>query len=324
MKVIVVGGAGYVGCELTKLLLKNDYKVTVYDLFIYGDNLKEHQNLTKIKGDIRDKKLLEKIVTNCDVLIHLACISNDPSFDLDPELGKSINFDPFEHLVKISKDNGVKKFIYASSSSVYGIKDDENVNETFSLKPLTDYSKFKAMCEEILLKYNDKNFNCCIIRPATCCGYSDRQRLDLVVNILTNHGYNNKLIKVFGGSQMRPNINIKDMCNSYLHVMRSLEKNINGQVFNVGFENMPVIEIAKLVKKVLGGDINILQEKSNDLRSYHISSAKIEKILNFKNEFNIEDAILDLKNAFDNNLLIDSMSNKNYFNIHKMKHLNLK
>ena len=128
MKVIVVGGAGYVGCELTKLLLKNDYKVTVYDLFIYGDNLKEHQNLTKIKGDIRDKKLLEKIVTNCDVLIHLACISNDPSFDLDPELGKSINFDPFEHLVKISKDNGVKKFIYASSSSVYGIKDDENVS----------------------------------------------------------------------------------------------------------------------------------------------------------------------------------------------------
>ena len=196
-KVLLIGGAGYVGSELTKLLLLKNYEVTVYDLFIYGDvfnHYKNNNNLKVIKGDIRDLSYLDKVINNFHYIIHLACISNDPSFDLDPDLGKSVNFDPFEDLVKISKNNGVKRFIYASSSSVYGIKSQENVDESCSLEPITDYSKYKALCEEILFKYNDKNFISTIVRPATVCGYSERQRLDLVVNILTNHAYHNKNI----------------------------------------------------------------------------------------------------------------------------------
>ena len=184
--ILVIGGGGYVGTYLVDELIKNNYLVTVFDLFIYGNFLENNNNLNIIKGDIRDLRLLRKIIKNFDNVIHLACISNDPSFDLNPQLGKSINFDPFEDLIKICKHEGVKRFIYASSSSVYGVKLEKDVDENSSLEPLTDYSKYKALCEDVLLKYNDKDFTCCVVRPATVCGYSKRQRLDLVVNILTN------------------------------------------------------------------------------------------------------------------------------------------
>ena len=247
-KILIVGGAGYVGTELIDILIKK-YKVTVYDLFIYGDNLINHENLIKIKGDVRNKQLLKKVTEGQDYVIHLACISNDPSFDLDPELGKSINFDPFEPLVKASKENGVKRFIYASSSSVYGIKNDRNVDENCSLEPITDYSKFKAKCEEILLKHSDDNFLGTIIRPATVCGYSKRQRLDLVVNILTNLAFNKGEILVFGGAQLRPNINIKDMCSVYLDIIKSKKENVKSEIFNVGFENYSVEKLANIVSE---------------------------------------------------------------------------
>lgn len=175
-KIFITGGAGYVGSMLSKNFLDRGYEVTIFDLFLYGENVIANQkNLKKIKGDIRDKKLLSKVISGHEVVIHLACISNDPSFELNPELGKSINFDCFEPLVKISKNSGIKKFVYASSSSVYGLKTVPNVNEEMSLEPLTDYSKFKAMCEDILLKYSSKNFVGVILRPATVCGYSTRQ-----------------------------------------------------------------------------------------------------------------------------------------------------
>ena len=321
--VFLIGGAGYIGTELTNLLINSGYKVTVFDLFIYGDTLMKNQNLEIIKGDIRDLTFLEKKIKNYENVIHLACISNDPSFDLNPTLGKSINFDPFEGLVKICKDNGVKRFIYASSSSVYGINSDPNVDESFSLKPLTDYSKYKVMCEEILFKYNDKNFICSSIRPATVCGYSKRQRLDLVVNILTNHAYNKGEISVLGGSQLRPNINIKDMCNSYLHMLNVDEKLINGEAFNVGFENHPVEYLAEMVKETLEKQVQIKKLPSNDDRSYHISSEKILKVLNFKPTYSIKEAIVDLKSAFSKNLLIKPLSNEMYYNIKRMNSINL-
>ena len=323
-KVFLIGGAGYIGSELTKKLLNKGYQVEIYDLFLYGDNISDHKNLKKTRGDIRDIKYLEKKIKFVDYIIHLACISNDPSFDLDPDLGKSINYDPFEKLVQISRDKGVKRFIYASSSSVYGIKNFQNVDEDCSLEPITDYSRFKVMCEEILYKYNTSNFVCSSIRPATVCGYSDRQRLDLVVNILTNLAYNKGKIIVYGGDQLRPNIHISDICNSYL-MMLEVDKNlINGQSFNVGFENYSVNLLAEMVKDTLSKNISIIKELSNDDRSYHISSKKIKKILNFKPSYSIKDAILDLKKAFEQKKFKNPLDNEMYFNINRMKSLKLK
>jgi len=322
-KVIIIGGGGYVGSELTRILLKQGYKVLVYDLFIYGNTLPKDKNLEIINGDIRDINLLDRTIKDVDNLIHLACISNDPSFDLNPDLGKSINFDCFEDLVKISKENGIKKFIYASSSSVYGIKPEPNVDETFSLQPLTDYSKFKAMCEEILFKNQSNEFVCSCIRPATVCGYSRRQRFDLVVNILTNHAYNNKEIKIFGGNQLRPNIHITDMCNSYLCLLEADKNLINGEAFNVGFENHSVNKLGDIINQSLGGSIKILKVPSNDDRSYHISSKKISTTLGFVPNFTIQEAVIDIKRAFEKKMFKDSLSNEMYFNIKRMKAINL-
>ena len=322
-KILIVGGAGYVGTELIDILI-NKYKVTVYDLFIYGDNLINHENLIKIKGDVRNKQLLKKVTEGQDYVIHLACISNDPSFDLDPELGKSINFDPFEPLVKASKENGVKRFIYASSSSVYGIKNDRNVDENCSLEPITDYSKFKAKCEEILLKYSDDNFLGTIVRPATVCGYSKRQRLDLVVNILTNLAFNKGEILVFGGAQLRPNINIKDMCSVYLDIIKSKKENVKSEIFNVGFENYSVEKLANIVSENIKKKVSIKYVKSEDNRSYHISSDKVTNKIGFKTNFTIENAVIELRKAFERNKLKDPLNNEMYFNIKRMKSINLK
>ncbi len=323
-KIFITGGAGYVGCFLTDYLISYGYHVTVYDLFIYGEDVFESKkNIKCIKGDIRDKELLRDSLKGHDVVIHLACISNDPSFELNPKLGQSINLDAFEPLVKISKEEKVKRFIYASSSSVYGIKKIENVHEDIELEPITDYSKFKAKCEEILNKYIDENFIGVTIRPATVCGYSKRQRLDVIVNILTNVGFHNKEITVFGGDQLRPNIHIKDMVRAYKRLIEAEQDLVNGQVFNAGWENKSVKEIAKTVKNELGEGISLIVTPTNDSRSYHISSKKIKKVLNFKTKFTINDAVKDLKKAFEQNLLKDPLNNPEYINIKKMQLINL-
>lgn len=324
-KILITGGAGYVGSALVPELLNLGFKVTVLDLMIYGEDvLANHKNLKIIKGDIRNQSLLKQILPSHDTVIHLACISNDPSFELNPELGKSINLDPFEPLVKISKQSNIRKFIYASSSSVYGIKKEKNVDEMMSLEPLTDYSKFKVECEKILNNYGDDNFSVTTIRPATVCGYAKRQRLDVIVNILTNFAYFKKEINIFGGSQLRPNIHIKDMVRSYIETIRADVKLINKQIFNVGSTNHSVIEIAKTVKNNLKGDIAIKKIHSDDIRSYHISSEKIKKILKFEPKLTIKDAVLDLKEAFDKKLLTNTFENINYFNIKKMQSIELK
>mgnify|MGYP001437734175 CR=1 FL=1 len=322
-KILLIGGGGYVGSRLVDYL-KLNYEVTVYDLFIYGDTINENKSVFKIKGDIRDLNLLKEIIPKHEIIIHLACISNDPSFDLNPDLGKSINFDPFESLIKISKDNGIKRFIYASSSSVYGIKNENNVDENCSLEPITDYSIFKAKCEEILLKYTDRSFIGTIIRPATVCGYSKRQRLDLVVNILTNFAYNKGEILVYGGSQLRPNINIKDMCRAYIKILESNEQDIKGEIFNVGYENNSVNDLAKIVSENIQKKVLIKNVPTDDNRSYHISSKKILNNIGFKNKFDIKDAVCEIRDAFKKNLFKDPLNNEIYFNIRRMKSLNLK
>ena len=324
-KVFVTGGAGYVGARLVPSLLKEGYKVTVLDLMLYGRKvLKKHANLKTIKGDIRNKNLLIKAIKGHDALIHLACISNDPSFELNPKLGKSINLKAFEPLVQISKNCNIKRFIFASSSSVYGIKKNKNVHEKMSLKPLTDYSKFKADCEKTLLKYQSQNFNTTIIRPATVCGYSRRQRLDVVVNLLTNLAYHKREISIFGGKQLRPNIHIKDMVKSYLVLLKAPKKLIAGETFNVGFKNNTVLSLAKKVRKIIGNDVKLVKVPSNDNRSYHISSSKISRKLGFVPSNTIDAAIKELKLAFIKRKLKNPLSNEYYFNIKRMQSVNLK
>jgi len=323
--ILVTGGAGYVGAMLVPELIKSGYFVTVLDLMIYGKNVfKKNKKLKLITGDIRNKKILDKALSKQDVVIHLACISNDPSFELNPNLGKSINLDAFEPLVKISKQKNIRRFIYASSSSVYGIKKVKNVTENMKLLPLTDYSKYKAKCEKILNKYGSDNFVVTTIRPATVCGYSFRQRLDVVVNILSNLAYHKRKITVFGGNQLRPNIHITDMVNAYLKVIKAPKKKINFEIFNVGGKNQSVAQLAKDVKQVMGKDVKLVKIASNDKRSYHISSKKIQKVLGFKTKYTVKDAAKDLKKAFQKKILYKPLLNKKYFNIATMQSLKLK
>lgn len=323
--VYVTGGGGYVGSILIPKLLDAGYKVSVIDLFIYGEEvLPDHPNLTKIKGDIRDADLLQKTIPGHDAVIHLACISNDPSFDLNPDLGKSINLDAFEPMVQIAKNGGVKRFVYASSSSVYGIKEEPEVTEDMELTPLTDYSKFKAMCEEILAQYQSDDFTTVTIRPATVCGYSPRLRLDLVVNILTNLAINKGQITVFGGSQKRPNIHIQDMTDLYLHLLDLPSEPIAGKVFNAGYENHPVAELAQIVKDVVGEQVEIVTSPTDDMRSYHVSSEKIKKELGFVPKYTIGDAVTELKKAFDEGKVPESLTHPKYFNVKLMNLIELK
>jgi nucleoside-diphosphate-sugar epimerase len=325
MKILITGAGGYVGCELAKELLNQNHNITALDLFLYGDSvLTKNENLKIVRGDIRNQELLKKEFKNQDIIIHLACISNDPSFELNPVLGKSINLDAFEPMVKIAKDVGVKRFIYASSSSVYGVKKEMNVHEDMKLEPLTDYSKYKALCEDILLKYTSNNFVTTILRPATVCGFSMRQRLDLVVNILTSLAYYKKEIVIFGGEQLRPNIHIKDMIRAYITVINASSDIINGNIFNVGFQNLKVKHIAENIRKILGDNIKIIKKESDDDRSYHISSEKFKSELLFKNQHTVEEAVKDLCNAFESGILQDPLNNIKYYNIKLMNSINLK
>ena len=326
--ILVTGGAGYVGAVLVPKLLDNGYSVKVIDLYIYGDNIlnavKNNPNLREVKGDIRDKKLLEGEIPGTDAVIHLACISNDPSYELDPALGKSINYDAFIQLVDTAKKNDAKRFIYASSSSVYGIKKEQEVTEDLPLEPLTEYSLYKAKCEEVLLKEATDEFVVTVIRPATICGYSPRMRLDLTVNILTNNAVNKGGITVFGGDQMRPNIHIEDMADLYVMLLELPKEKIQNQIFNAGYENYRVKEIAKMVQSVIGKQVSIKTIPTDDNRSYRVSSKKIQNQLGFSPKHTIEEAIMDLKKAFEGGNIPNPLEDIKYYNIKKMQALKLK
>lgn len=323
--VFITGGAGYVGAVLVPRLLQEGHRVTVLDLMIYGEDvLPKNPALTIIKGDIRNQELMKSCIQGHDVVIHLACISNDPSFELNPELGRSINLDPFRPMVEISKNIGVKRFFYASSSSVYGIKDEPNVHEDMSLEPLTDYSIFKMNCEQILAEYQSDDFTTTTIRPATVCGYSPRQRLDVVVNILTNLAYHKREISVFGGAQLRPNIHIADMVEIYLVLIEAPKEKIAGEIFNGGYENHSVLQLAEAVRDVIGEDVTLKTTPTDDNRSYHVSSKKIADRLGFTASHTIKDAVSDIKNAFEKGLLPNSLKDEMYFNIKRMQSINLK
>jgi len=329
-KVFITGGAGYVGHVLTPRLLNAGFQVTVYDTLFFGCRLPNDANLNVIKGDIRDRVKLEAALQGQDAVLHLACISNDASFELDEKLSETINYDAFEPLVVAAKKSGVRRFVYCSSSSVYGVSNSPQVTEEHSLVPLTLYNKFKGLCEPILWKYKSDDFTSVVIRPATVCGYSPRTRLDLSVNILTNHAVNKGAITVFGGAQMRPNLHIEDMVDAYHLMLTAPHEKIHGEVFNIGYENHSIADIAKMVKKVAvevmpeKGEIDIITTPSNDNRSYHVNSDKIFRVLGYRPSRTIEDAVRDLVRAFRNHLLDDSFENDWYYNVRTMKRLGVK
>lgn len=325
--ILVTGGAGYVGSVLVPKLIAAGHRVRVLDLFLFGENVlpqaKDGSALEIIKGDLRDQELLARILPGCDAVIHLACISNDPSFELNPELGKSINYDAFRPLVKISRESGVRRFIYASSSSVYGVKKEEKVTEELSLEPLTDYSKYKAVCEDILRAYQSPDFTTVTLRPATVCGYSPRLRLDLTVNILTNHAVNNGRIRVFGGAQFRPNLHIEDMTDLYVELLRLPAERVAGKVWNAGYDNLSVRAIADLVHQSVGEQVEIVTEPTDDLRSYRVTSEKIREEIGFVPKYTVSDAVDDLLAAFRADQIPDAMTDKRYYNIKTMQAANL-
>jgi nucleoside-diphosphate-sugar epimerase len=329
-KVLITGGAGYVGHVLAPRLLDEGYEVTVYDKLFFGCRLPNDPKLRVIQGDIRETSKLAAALESQDAILHLACISNDASFELDENLSKTINYDCFEPLVVAAKKAGVKRFVYCSSSSVYGVSNSPDVTEDHPLLPLTLYNKFKGMCEPILWKYKSDDFTSVVIRPATLCGYSPRTRLDLSVNILTNHAVNKGVITVFGGTQMRPNLHIEDMVDAYHLMLTAPHEKIHGETFNIGYENHSIADIALTAQKVVGeempekGKIDIITTPSNDNRSYHVNSDKIYRVLGYRPKRAIEDAVRDLVRAFRNHLLDDSFDNDWYYNVRTMKRLGAK
>jgi nucleoside-diphosphate-sugar epimerase len=330
--ILITGGGGYCGSLLTQNLLNKGHNVLIYDVFYFGKSHlpKFNKKLKIVEGDIRNEKLFSKVFTDnkIETVIHLACISNDASFELDESLSKTINFDCFENIVYLSKKNNVSHFIYASSSSVYGVSSQLNVTEDHELVPLTLYNRFKGDCEPILLSYANDNFAATIFRPATVCGYSPRMRFDLSVNILANQAINSKKITVFGGEQMRPNLHIKDYCEFVELLINFNKKKINKEIFNVGCQNLKIKDIAFIVKKIVDreflSNVQIMYLPSNDNRSYHINSDKAKKILDYSPRLTVEDAVLELCNCFKKNMFVNSLDDKKYFNVKRLKELNAK
>ena len=324
-KVLVIGGAGYCGSILVSQLLDEGWAVTVYDILWYDPKFLKHPNLKVIQGDVRDTTQVSKACEGQEYLLHLACISNDASFELDEKLSTSVNLDSFEPLVIAAKKAGVKRFVFASSSSVYGVSDQPEVTEEHPLLPVSLYNKYKGMCEPLLFKHTDDSFVGVVFRPATVCGYGPRQRLDVSVNILTNHAVNKGKITVFGGEQMRPNLHIQDYVNACKLLLTAPTEKVANEQFNVGFQNMTILEIANTVKKVVEevypekGSIPIEVTESNDKRSYHINSEKIKRELDFVPQYTVEDAVRDLCKAFSEGKLPNSFDDDKYFNIRTMK-----
>ena len=308
MKIFITGGCGYVGTVLTESLLLENHKITVLDTMWFGNFLKKNKNLDIINGNILDVSQIS--FKNYDVIIHLANIANDPGVELNQTLSWEINALASQQLIEKAISDGVKHFIYASSGSVYGVKDELKVTEELSLVPISVYNKTKMVSERVLISYKEKIKVHCI-RPATVCGYSPRMRLDISVNLLTMQALTNKKINVFGGKQTRPNINIRDMIRVYKHFLDN--RDIQSGFYNAGFENISILEIAKKVQSKVKSEIQVTS--SNDPRSYRQNSDKLIAT-GFEQKYYIDDAIDEIISKFNNGELSDKDI---YYNIKMMK-----
>ena len=285
-EVLVTGGCGYKGSVLVPKLLARGDHVTVIDTAWFGNFLPEHSNLSALIQDVRDTDAIN--LDGIDTIIHLASIANDPCGDLNPKLTWEVSALATMRLADKAVRAGVKNFIYASSGSVYGIKDEPQVTEDLPLLPITEYNKTKMVAERVLLSYQD-DMRIQIVRPATVCGLSPRMRLDVSVNMLTMQALKNGVITVFGGQQTRPNIHIDDITDLYLFLMDS-QDSISG-VFNAGFENISILDIAEMVADKIGAEIKVTE--SNDPRSYRLNSDKL-LATGFKPKKTVADAIAEI------------------------------
>ena len=297
MKIIVTGGCGYTGTVLTEKLISQGHRVIVVDTQWFGNHLKTNKNLKIIKKDIRD--ISESVFEKIDAVVHLANIANDPSVELNPNLSWDVNVLATKKIVEFSIKKKVKQFIFASSGSVYGVKKEKKVTENLSCVPISVYNKTKMVAERILHSYTDEiKIHC--IRPATVCGFSPRMRLDVSVNMFIYQALKNKKITVFGGKQIRPNININDLVNVYIHFLKN-PKIASGD-YNAGFENLKILEIAQLVQKHIPCNVSVIKE-NNDPRSYRQDSQKLLKT-GFELKHSVESAILDIKEKYENNQIL--------------------
>jgi nucleoside-diphosphate-sugar epimerase len=314
MKIFVSGACGYKGTVLVPKLLKQGYQVTAFDIMWFGNNLPNHENLSVIEGDIR--LINDYDLNGYDVVIHLSSVANDPCGDLNPKLTWEVSCLATMLLAEKASKSDVKQFIYASSGSVYGVKDEEQVIEELELEPISEYNKTKMVSEKVLLSYSNK-MAIQIIRPATVCGFSNRMRLDVAVNLLTMQALTKGEITVLGGDQTRPNIHIDDITNVYIHFIKNPQY---VGIFNAGFENISILDIANMVSLKTNAKIKI--KPSNDPRSYRINS---DKLLNtgFKPTKTVENAIQEMIDLFRDNVLEDKDENYNLKWMEKHKLYNL-
>jgi len=296
MKILVTGGCGYKGHVLVPKLLRRGYDVVAFDTQWFGNYLEPHPRLTVVKGDVRDVRSIP--LGGVDCIVHLSSIANDPCGDLNPKLTWEVSALATMQLADRAKRLGIDRFIYASSGSVYGVKEEAQVTEDLELEPISEYNKTKMVAERVLLSYSD-DMIVQIVRPATVCGYSPRMRFDVSVNMLTMQAITNGRISVFGGDQTRPNIHIDDITDVYLHFID--RPDLTG-VYNAGFDNVSILDIAHLVTKHVPAEIVV--SPSNDPRSYRVNSDKL-LATGFRPKKGIEDAIREISDLFRAGLLRD-------------------
>lgn len=295
-KILVTGATGYKGSVLVPKLLAAGYRVLAWDTQWFGCELPSHESLTVVKKDVRD--IEQHDLNGVDAIVHLASIANDPCGDLNPKLTWEVSALATMQLADKAKRAGIKHFVYASSGSVYGVKEEEQVTEDLSLEPISEYNKTKMVAERVLLSYQD-DMTVQIVRPATVCGLSPRMRLDVAVNMLTMQALKNGEITVFGGEQSRPNVHIDDITDLYLFLLE--RPDVKG-VYNVGFENLTIFQIAEYVADRIGAKITVTP--SNDPRSYRINSDKL-LATGFKPKKTVEDAVTEIISAYQSQLLTD-------------------
>jgi len=319
MRVLVTGGAGFTGSVLVPRLLEEGAAVTVVDKLVYGNHLPEHPSLRVVLGDVRDGALLARVIPGHDAVVHLAFVSNDPEYELDPRVGDAVNWRAFAPLVDLSRRSGVTRFVFPSSCSVYGSAKGDDVDEEHPPAPLTAYAQMKMACEGVLAERASKDFCCAIVRPATVCGVSPRQRLDLTINRMVAEGHARRGVIVRNPGRIRPSIHIRDLAELYVTMLRAPEGAVNGRVFNAAYENRTVLESAAIVRDRLGADVHIASKEDGDQRSYRVSSERLRTEIGFAPRATVADAVRELAGALDANLLPDPLGAPDYYNMRMEK-----